>query len=128
MPEVALARPRAAEECAGASTETSVIDVLDMHCAACAVLIEDGLRTVSGVTQVRVHYATQRARVAFDPALLSATKILAHIERLGYTANLADSLDRKAIVRAQRRRHIWGFGLAAFCAMQVMMVTVPRLI
>ncbi|MEQ1594468.1 MAG: cation-translocating P-type ATPase [Casimicrobium sp.] len=128
MPEVALARSAAVEECVGASTETSVIDVLDMHCAACAVLIEDGLRPLAGVTQVRVHYATQRARVAFDPALLSTTKLLAHIERLGYTANVADSLDRKAIVRAQRRRHIWGFGLSAFCAMQVMMVTVPRFI
>jgi len=128
LSEVALARPLEAKESIVASTETSVIDVLDMHCAACAVLIEDGLRPLAGVTQVRVHYATQRARVAFDPALLSATKLLAHIERLGYTANVADSADRKAIVRAQRRRHIWGFGLAAFCAMQVMMVTVPRFI
>lgn len=110
------------------ATTICAIDVLDMHCAACSVLIEDGLRQVPGVAQVRVHYATQRARVAFDPATLSATKLLAHIERLGYTANVADSADRKAIVRAQRRRHIWNFGLAAFCAMQVMMVTVPRFI
>ncbi len=120
-PSVAEAAPARS-----AASKTCVIDVLDMHCAACAVLIEDGLRRVSGVLRVRVHYATQRAQVVVDPAKLGAAQLLASIERLGYVANVADSADRKAIVRAQRRHHIWNFGLAAFCAMQVMMVTVPR--
>ena len=102
------------------------LDVLDMHCAACAVLIEGALGAVEGVSRVRVHYATQRARVTFDPVRTSVEKLLQRIEQLGYAADAGESVDRGAIVRTQRHRHIWGFGLAAFCAMQVMMLTLPR--
>lgn len=102
------------------------LDVLDMHCAACAVLIEDALAVVPGVTRARVHYATQRARVTFEPGRTSVEKLLQRIEQLGYAADAGAGPDRAAISRKQRHRYIWGFGLAAFCAMQVMMLTLPR--
>lgn len=103
-----------------------VIDVFDMHCAACAVLIENALTMINGVSRARVHYATQRARVTFDPDRTSIEKLLHRVERLGYVAAAGESPDRGAIARKQRHRHIWGFGLSAFCAMQVMMLTLPR--
>lgn len=112
---------------AGAREQAScVLDVLDMHCAACAVLIEDALCTVKGVSRARVHYATQRARVTFDADQTSVEALLGCIERMGYTADAGESVDRVTIARKQRHRHIWGFGLAAFCAMQIMMLTLPR--
>jgi P-type Cu2+ transporter len=103
-----------------------VLDVLDMHCAACASLIESALNTVDGVSRSRVHYATQRARVTFDPGRTSAIKLVERIEQSGYVADACDSINREDIVRQQRHKHIWGFGLAAFCAMQIMMLTLPR--
>ncbi len=106
--------------------DTCVLDVFDMHCAACAVLIESSLGTATGVSRVRVHYATQRARVTFDPALTNIAALLKRVEHLGYTADAGTRVDRAAIARKQRHRHIWGFGLSAFCAMQVMMLTLPR--
>lgn len=108
------------------AVSSCALDVLDMHCAACAVLIEDALSAVAGVSRVRVHYATQRARITFDPGLTSVEKLLGRIEQLGYTADAGESVDRTAIARKQRHKYIWGFGLAAFCAMQVMMLTLPR--
>ncbi len=105
---------------------TCVLDVLDMHCAACAVLIEGALQAVDGVLNVGVHYATQRARVTFDPACTSVERLLQRVERLGYLVDAGESIDRISIVRKQRHRHIWGFGLSVFCAMQVMMLTLPR--
>jgi Cu2+-exporting ATPase len=111
---------------ASSQLDACVLDVFDMHCAACAVLIESALAEVAGVSRVRVHYATQRARVTFDPDLTNVEKLLKRIEYLGYTADAGAGVDRSAIARRQRQRHIWGFGLSAFCAMQVMMLTLPR--
>ncbi len=106
--------------------DACILDVFDMHCAACAVLIEDGLASTGGVSRVRVHYATQRARVTFDPTLTTVEKLLKRIEDLGYTADTGAGVDRSNIVRRQRHRHTWGFGLSALCATQVMMLTLPR--
>ena len=106
--------------------DTCVLDVFDMHCAACAVLIESALKAVDGVSRVRVRYATQRARVTFDPDLTNVEKLLQQIEYQGYTADAGAGADRSDIARRQRHRHIWGFGLSAFCAMQIMMLTLPR--
>ena len=97
-----------------------------MHCAACAALIESALSAVVGVSCVRVRYATQRARVTFDPELTTVEKLLKRIEFLGYTADAGSGIDRSEIVRRHRHRHIWGFGLSTFCAMQIMMLTLPR--
>lgn len=105
---------------------TCVLDVFDMQCAACAALIENALTAIAGVSRVRVRYATQRARVTFDPELTNVEKMLKRIEYLGYTADAGAGAGRSAIARRQRHRHIWGFGLSVFCAMQIMMLTLPR--
>ena len=106
--------------------DSCVLDVFDMHCAACAVLIENALAAVDGVSRVRVRYATQRARVTFNPEVTNLEKLLKRIEHLGYTADTGAGVGRIDIARRQRHRHIWGFGLSAFCAMQIMMLTLPR--
>lgn len=97
-----------------------------MHCAACAVTVEAALRELPGVETARVHYATQRAQISYDPARVTLEKLLHSIERLGYSADAAGSENRAALVRRQRHRRIWAFGLATFGAMQVMMLTLPR--
>lgn len=101
-------------------------DVFDMHCAACASVIEDKLRRCQGVLHARVHYSTQRARVSFDPTVISEEHVLSAIEDLGYSANAEASQSRAELVKRHRRRHIWQFGLATLCAMQIMMLTLPR--
>jgi P-type Cu2+ transporter len=108
------------------SRDACILDVFDMHCAACAVLIEIALSRVAGVASVRVHYATQRARVTFDPDRTNVEKLLKRIELLGYTADAGAGARRGDIARKQRHRHILAFGLSVFCAMQVMMLTLPR--
>ncbi len=109
-----------------ASTTTCTFDVFDMHCAACASLIEDKLRRCRGVTRARVHYSTQRARISFDPALVSEDRLLATFDELGYSACTEARQSRAELVKRQRQQHIWKFGLATLCAMQIMMLTLPR--
>ncbi len=105
---------------------TCTFDVFDMHCAACAALIEEKLRRCEGVLRARVHYSTQRARISFDPAVANEEHLLSAIDDLGYSASAESGESRSDAVKRQRRRHIWQFGLATLCAMQIMMLTLPR--
>ncbi|MGL4232871.1 MAG: cation transporter, partial [Casimicrobium sp.] len=100
-------------------------DVYDMDCAACALLIENDLRKLPGVITARVHFATQRARVTFDTKRTSEERIAARIASLGHAVG-SDTLDREKVAQRIRRRFQLQTGIAAFCAMQIMMFSVPR--
>ncbi|CAM3830660.1 heavy metal translocating P-type ATPase [Paracidovorax anthurii] len=96
-----------------------------MHCAACALTIEDALRAVLGVLQADVSAATHRARVVWDAARTRPSGWMAAVARAGYHA--LPALD--ALAREQRRRDhrqaLWRWLVAGFCMMQVMMYAWP---
>lgn len=125
-PDETQSSPVAAASPESTQLDDCVLDVFDMHCAACAALVEGALTDAPGVSRARVHYATQRARVTFDPCRTSVQKLLRHIEQLGYSADAGAGTNRAAVARRQRHRHILGVGLSTLCAMQIMMLTLPR--
>jgi P-type Cu2+ transporter len=108
------------------SIASCTLDVFDMDCAACAIQIESALCAAPGVTKSRVHFATQRARISYDPTRIDSASIARFIERLGFSVATTNAATRDAAVREHRRRFLWRTGLAAFCAMQIMMFSVPR--
>ncbi|PZN12405.1 MAG: heavy metal translocating P-type ATPase [Bacillota bacterium] len=59
-----------------------------MTCAACANRIERGLKRLDGVVEATVNLATNRARVRFDPARVSAADMAARVRDLGYEVPL----------------------------------------
>ena len=63
------------------------LEVTGMTCAACANRIERRLNKIDGV-QASVNYATEIARVEFDPALVVPTDLVAAVESIGYGAVL----------------------------------------
>ncbi|WP_311221436.1 MULTISPECIES: cation-translocating P-type ATPase [unclassified Acidovorax] len=96
-----------------------------MHCAACALTIEDALRRVPGVVAADVSAATRRARVVWHPAQVLPSRWLAAVQRAGYSA--LPALDAFAREHRQRehRRALWRWLVAGFCMMQVMMYAWP---
>jgi len=52
-----------------------------MHCAACALTIEDALRAVPGVEQADVSAATQRARIVWDARRVLPSQWLAAVQK-----------------------------------------------
>jgi len=58
-----------------------------MTCASCAVRIEKKLNKLEGV-QATVNYATEKAAVEFDPALVAPGQLVATVEQAGYHATL----------------------------------------
>ena len=99
-----------------------------MHCAACALTIEDALRAVPGVARADVSAATQRARVVWQPGQVQPSQWLAAVRAAGYSALPAmDALAREQRQREQRKA-LWRWLLSGFCMMQVMMYAWPAYI
>ena len=120
------AAERGANKLGSTAIAALTFDIFDMHCSACASLIEDKLRRSPGVLRARVHYSTQRARISFDPDVSNEVHLLSVIGQMGYSASAESSQSRADMIKWQRRRHIWQFGLATLCVMQIMMLTLPR--
>ncbi|MFG1784869.1 heavy metal translocating P-type ATPase [Rhodococcus oryzae] len=80
------------------TTDTASIELAigGMTCASCAARIEKRLNKMEGVTAT-VNYATEKAKVLFDPAVTSAD-LVAEVEKAGYSATVPQppSTDRDA--------------------------------
>ena len=70
---------------AGTPDGAATFDVAGMTCAACVHRVEKALEKVPGVSDASVNLATERATVAFDPALASIDDFTAAITGAGYT-------------------------------------------
>src|SRR5512139_1976967 len=66
------------------SPEAVSLPVTGMTCAACAANIERALKKLPGVDAAGVNYATNRATVTFDPAVLAVPDIVEAVRDVGY--------------------------------------------
>ena len=66
------------------------LPITGMTCASCANRVERKLNTLDGVTAT-VNYATEKARVEFDPGAVAAETLVEAVEAAGYSAVLPSS-------------------------------------
>lgn len=78
--------------------EKIVILVSGMHCANCALTIEKAVRTVPGVEDVGVNFASEKVSVAFDPAQTNVPAIANAINATGYNALVSTHADHSVQV------------------------------
>jgi len=71
---------------AGANVASLKVKVPSMDCAACAVNIQRVLRKEEGVARAEVVFKTKEAVIEYDPARISAEKIIAVIDETGFKA------------------------------------------
>ena len=110
---------------AAATAWDSHVVLEGMHCAACALTIEDALRAVPGVLQADVSAATRRARVVWQPDQVKPSQWMEAVRHAGYRAMPAmDAFARDQRLR-ESRRALWRWLVAGFCMMQVMMYAWP---
>ena len=116
--------PEAVSDPQACAWESQVV-LEGMHCAACALTIEDALRSVPGVTQADVSAATQRARVVWQPGQVRPSGWMAAVDKAGYRA--LPAMDAFARDQRQRetRRALWRWLVSGLCMMQVMMYAWP---
>src|SRR5688572_3647247 len=58
--------------------------VTGMTCASCVRRIEKAFSKVNGVQDASVNLATEKARVIYDPALVTPGQLQAAVEKAGY--------------------------------------------
>ena len=91
-----------------------------IHCAACAWLIENSLRRVSGVMEILVNPGSSRAELCFDPAQLTLSRLLGCIDTLGYQPHPLSFTSDVSTSAKERRQALRRLGVAGFGMMQVM--------
>jgi Cu2+-exporting ATPase len=117
----AFSRPLAGQ----ASCWESSVVFEGMHCAACALTIEEALRRVPGVLSADISAASHRGRVVWSDTRTRPSGWMQAAARAGYPAvpaNDAFANDRR---RVETRQALWRLGVAGLCMMQVMMYAWP---
>ena len=63
---------------------TLELPITGMTCASCVARNEKALRTVEGVDDASVNFASEKATIAFDPEVVSADELVHAVEAAGY--------------------------------------------
>ncbi|MGH2796377.1 MAG: heavy metal translocating P-type ATPase, partial [Thermoleophilaceae bacterium] len=74
-----------------ASRGEMLLPIEGMTCASCVRRVEKALAKVEGVREASVNLATERAKVAFDPALVGLDQLRAAVEKAGYRLGRVDA-------------------------------------
>ena len=96
-----------------------------MHCAACALTIEDALRKVPGVLSADISAASHRGRIVWSDTRISPSGWMQVAARAGYPAVPASDAFANDRRRVETRQALWRLGVAGLCMMQVMMYAWP---
>jgi Cu+-exporting ATPase len=90
-----------------------ILQILGMHCAACATGIESGLKRLDGIIDAKVNFASKEALVKFDEEKVNLDKIKATIKRGGYEAvERIEDVSEKRRQEVRRRLLLFSLGLA----------------
>ncbi len=82
---------------------TTKLNILGMHCASCAGIIERALQAQAGVKEAQVNFAAEKARVIHDVSVVSVDQLREIVKVAGYRAEVVDEKDRDA---DRRRREV----------------------
>lgn len=106
-------------------TWESSVAIEGMHCAACALSVEDVLKAVPGVLGAEVSAASHRARIRWQDAQTRPSEWMTALQRAGYRALLVGDMQAANRRQAESRRALWRWLVAGLCMMQVMMYSTP---
>lgn len=93
-------------------------------CAACMPEIEHALTALPGVTLARVNLTNRRLAVEWAPGPTGPGRILQRLGELGYRAHPFDPARAEAAEEAENKRLLKCLGVAAFAAMNIMLLSV----
>ncbi len=99
-----VTRERLEEAISGAGYEVArdeaTITVTGMHCATCALAVEEALRATPGVHSASVNLTTGRAVASYDPAMASKADIARAIEAAGYGVRKTEGATAEKLARS----------------------------
>ncbi|WP_341205966.1 heavy metal translocating P-type ATPase [uncultured Psychrosphaera sp.] len=99
-----------------------ILSVDNIHCAACAWLIEQSLTTLNGIIKVNVNTINQRAEIIWQHPTLPLSSILSKLTAVGYPSSPFNVSDTEHKLKFQEKQYIKRLGVAGLFTMQVMMI------
>ena len=96
-----------------------------MHCAACALTVEDALSRIPGVVSAEVSAGSQRAKVVWETQSVVPSQWMQAVRDSGYRAVPANDSFARERRRGESRKALWRLMVAGLCMMQVMMYALP---
>lgn len=97
----------------GARVEKVLLPIQGMSCAACVSKVEKALRSVKGVTQANVNYATERASVEYLPEEVTLRDLRRVVQDAGYEVldvKEEDIVEKERLVRERELSRLkWKF-------------------
>ncbi len=70
------------------NSKKATLDILGMHCASCAQTISKALGNFNGVNSANVNFASEKALVTYDPAVVTPSQLIETVRKTGYDAKL----------------------------------------
>jgi Cu2+-exporting ATPase len=96
-----------------------------VNCAGCMSKIERGLSALPDVTLARVNLTDRRVALEWKEGTLDPGRFIDRLAELGYKAYPFEPVRAEAVETAQARFLLRCLGVAAFAAMNVMMLSIP---
>ncbi|MBI2021873.1 heavy-metal-associated domain-containing protein [Candidatus Daviesbacteria bacterium] len=62
------------------------LQILDMHCSSCSMLIDGDLEDLDGVISARTTFAKAECEIEFDEKVVKEQQIIETIKKTGYRA------------------------------------------
>ena len=103
-----------------AHAQEATLKIEGMWCSACAWLIEEVLKNTKGVSEARVFFLSDMARVTYLPQSISPKEILTRIAKLGYGASLFQ--DPEGGLKGKKDLLI-RLGVSSFLTANIMMIS-----
>jgi Cu+-exporting ATPase len=78
-----------------------------MHCATCAITVQDALKELPGVKDARVNFALGKATVEYESSTASESDMKKAVEESGYKVLEVRGVMAEQIARANELREVW---------------------
>jgi len=78
-----------------------------MHCATCAISVQDALKELPGVRDARVNFALGKATVDYDSSMASESDMKKAVEESGYKVLEVQGVMAEQAARAEELKEIW---------------------
>ena len=109
----------------GELNEVSLV-IGGIHCAACVWLNEHILSMQKGIKKASINYTNNKAKILFDSAQISLSRIFELIESIGYVAHIYDPKVQEEQLAQTQRSFFISFVVGVFCTMSIMMVAIAQ--
>ncbi len=115
------------------SSSIAILSIEWMHCTSCSTLIEKSLHHISWVEEANVNYASEKARIKYDPKKVTIGDLEKAVSDAGYLAVAQGKSTISETDKRKKERTVWFYKFLSGAILSLPMVAfmvydfVPRL-